>query len=74
MSSNAFSNHFVGGYRISECRTSTWYLSVFIQTLTVFLSEILLVLRRSLGRFLMHKYHVLSVKYFVNITLFVLPK
>ena len=69
MSSNTFSNHFsAGGYRISECRTSSWYF----YTLTAFVSEIWLVLRHSRVRFRprlrMHKYHVLSMTYFLDVT------
>ena len=56
-------NHFVVGYRIFEVRT--WYL------------HSLLLYWKSLVRFLPHlimdKYHVLSMKYFVDVTLFV-PK
>ena len=63
MSSTAFSNDFVVGYRIHECRTST---RNFFKTLTVFVSE--LVLRHSperlLPHLLMHEYHVLSMNYF----------
>ena len=73
MSSNAFSNHFVGRYRISMLHINL----VFIYTRTTFVSEILLVLRHSLVQFLphllLHKYHVISMKYFVDVTLFI-PK
>ena len=38
MSSNAFSDHFEGRYRISEFRTSTWYLFthllLFVRTIS----------------------------------------
>ena len=49
----------------------------FFQLSPAFVPEILLVLRHSLVRFLpqllIHKYHVLSMKYFVDVTLFI-PK
>ena len=67
MNSNAFSNHFEGRYRISELRISTWYL----------FSHSPLLYRKSQYSFvrflpdlLMVKYHVLSMKYFVDVTLF----
>ena len=65
MSYTVFSNHFVVGYRISEVRS--WYLHLLL------LYRKSLVLRHSLVRFpphlLMDKYHVLSMKYFVDVTL-----
>ena len=68
MSSTAFSNHFVVGYRIYECRTST---RNFFKTLTAFVSEI--VLRHSPERFLPHllmdEYHVLSMNHFRKLLL-----
>ena len=36
MSSTTFSNHFMGGYRNSDCRTSTWNFNIYWYTLTVF--------------------------------------
>ena len=69
MSSNAFSNHFEGRYRISEFRTSTWYL--FTHSLLLYRKSYSFV--RFLPHLLMVKYHVLSMKYFVDVTLFI-PK
>ena len=70
MSFTVFPNHFVVGYRIFEVRT--WYLPV-----SAVVSEISRFADLSLLRFLPHllmdKYHVLSMKYFVAVTLFV-PK
>ena len=69
MSSKAFFNHFEGRYGISEFRTSTWYL----------FSHSPLLQRKSysfvrlLPHLLMVKYHLLSMKYFVDVTLFI-PK
>ena len=57
-----------------DTETLTWHLSTLALLL---LSEILLVLRHPLVRFwphlLMHKYHVLSMEYFLDVTLFI-PK
>ena len=61
MSSNAFSDHFEGRYRISEFRTSTWYL--FTHSLLLYRKSYSFV--RFLPHLLMVKYHVLSMKYFV---------
>ena len=69
MSSNAFSDHFEGRYRISEFRTSTWYLS----THSLLLHRKSYSFVRFLPHLLMVKYHVLSMKYFVDFALFI-PK
>ena len=49
-------------------------LGIYLHSLLL-LSEILLVLRHPLVRFrphlLMHKYHVLSMEYFLDVTLFI---
>ena len=54
-----------------DTETLTWHLFTLALLL---LSEILLVLRHPLVRFwphlLMHKYHVLSMEYFLDVTLF----
>ena len=46
MSSTTFSNHFIKGYRNSECYPSTWNVNIY--TLTVFVSETFFYLQRSL--------------------------
>ena len=46
---------------------------LYLHTLTAFVSEMLLVRTGFLPHLLMVKYHVLSMKYFVDFTLFV-PK
>ena len=36
MSSTTFLNHFMGGYRNSDCHTSTWNFNIYWYALTVF--------------------------------------
>ena len=67
MGSNAFSDHFEGRYRISEFSHVNL---VFIYTLTAFVSYSFV---RFLPHLLMVKYDVFSIKYFVDVTLFI-PK
>ena len=49
------------------------YFDVYLHTQTAFVSEILLVRTGFLPHLLMVKYRVLSMKYFVDVTLFI-PK
>ena len=73
---NSFQNHFLGGYRNSTCHASIWNFNIY--TLAVFVLEIFntcfaaLTIVSFLLHLLMHKYLVLSSKYFVDITLFIL--
>ena len=46
MSSTTFSNHFIKGYRNSECYPSTWNVNIY--TLTVCVSETFFYFQRSL--------------------------
>ena len=73
---NSFQNHFVGGYRNFTCHASIWNFNIY--TLAVFVLEIFntrfaaLTIVSILLHLLMHKYLVLSTKYFVDISLFIL--
>ena len=73
---NSFQNHFVGGYRNFTCHASI--LNFNIYTVAVFVLEIFntrfaaLTIVSILLHLLMHKYLVLSTKYFVDISLFIL--
>ena len=73
---NSFQNHFVGEYRNSTCHASIWNSNIY--TLAVFVLEIFntrfaaLTIVSILLHLLMHKYLVLSTKYFVDISLFIL--
>ena len=73
---NSFQNRFVGGYRNFTCHASIWNFNIY--TLAVFVLEIFntrfaaLTIVSILLHLLMHKYLVLSTKYFVDISLFIL--
>ena len=60
------------GYRLSECRA--WYLlthSLLLSVLCWKPYSFCGTLVRFLPHLLMHKYHVLSMKYFVDVTLLI---